>query len=450
MELLFEKSAIRIGIDTIRIKISRNVYGTEPTNLLVENLKSSLDKSKISVYQEKSGGDHFVKDVHANRKISKIYKTGIDSCMIELFGMCQTVTNFKLTDYHETILSIIGNMQDMEMTFEKIDVAQDFFYPHDRSFVFDRSRIKSLDFVDFLDYQSKYSRVYLNDISMTTITVPQNLDDPKDLKIPNKLKQFALKHKKIKSPSEDRKRGDCYCRWVKEKFNYMNMINYSECEKNESSHFQIKINDRKIYHQIRKLFDGNETYSSDCEDKSKIHIKIGSQKISNIKYDKSKRDEVKKRDVKNVYKVIIKEIADTNNEYNDLIENFPHTRVESRFSQPSVSARADSLNISLESSYEKLLDSIKKEIEKMTIFIVKPDISADEYLRLHKELLNRKYGSKRIQLREQMLSSDYGRILEVSSDAWNDFENQINNLKSKFVPDSNSIKRIIQRLGERS
>ena len=93
----------------------------------------------------------------------------------------------------------------------------------------------------------------------------------------------------------------------------------------------------------------------------------------------------------------------------------------------------------------------------MTIFIVKPDISADEYLRLHKELLNKKYGSKRIQLRGQLLSNDYGRILEVSSEAWDDFENQIDVLKSKFITDidvtqpipKKSIGQIINNLGGR-
>jgi hypothetical protein len=445
METLFNKSAIRIGIDTIKIKLdSISTTQSEPTNQLINKLKSSFDPDVVLTYPD--NGRHFVKDMQANRKLSKIYKTGKYSCMIEIFGMCQTVTNFKLTDYHETILSIIGNMQDMEMTFEKIDVAQDFFYPHDRSFVFNRSKIKSLDFVDFLNYQSKYSNVYLNKLSMTTITVPNNS------KILNKLKQFAFKHKKIKSPSADRNRGDCYCRWVNVQSIYTNIVNYAECEENESSHFQIKINDLKIYCQIRKLFDGTETYSSDCEDKTKIHIKTGSKKISNIKYDKSKRDKDKKRDVQGVYKAIIEEIADIDDEYNDLMEHFQHTRVESRFFQPCVTkTQTKPLNINSESSYDKLLDIIKEEIEKMTIFIVKPDISADEYLRLHKDLLNKKYGSKRIQLREQIiLSNDYGRILEVTPDAWNDFENQIDVLKSKFIPSNNPIRRIIHRVGGRS
>ncbi len=152
-----------------------------------------------------------------------------------------------------------------------------------------------------------------------------------------------------------------------------------------------------------------------------------------------------------MYKAIIEEIADTDDEYNDLMENFQHTRVESRFFQPCVTkTQTKPLNINSESSYDKLLDIIKEEIEKMTIFIVKPDISADEYLRLHKELLNRKYGSKRIQLRGQLLSNDYGRILEVSSEAWDDFENQIDVLKSKFIPSKSLTRSIIHRVGGRS
>jgi phage regulator Rha-like protein len=155
MKLLFEKSKIRIGIDTIKIKFIRNIFGTrtDPINQLIENLKRSFDPDEISIFQK--DGYHYLKNIDSNFYLSKIYKTDTYSGMIEIFGMCQTITNFKLTEHHATILSIIGDMKNIEMTLDKMDVSLDFFYPHDRSFVYDSSKTKSLDFVDFLNEQIK-------------------------------------------------------------------------------------------------------------------------------------------------------------------------------------------------------------------------------------------------------------------------------------------------------
>jgi hypothetical protein len=97
METLFEKAVIRIGIDTIKIKLTRSIYGNDPMDQLIDNLKNSLDPDEISIFQK--DGNHYVKDRDSNCYLAKIYKTGKDSCMIEIFGMCQTITEFKLTDY---------------------------------------------------------------------------------------------------------------------------------------------------------------------------------------------------------------------------------------------------------------------------------------------------------------------------------------------------------------
>jgi hypothetical protein len=425
METLFEKAVIRIGIDTIKIKLSRNLYQSDPIDQLVENLKSSLDSNEILVYYKKDYGCHFVKEIDSDCHLSKIYKTDTDSGMIEIFGMCQTITEFKLTDHHATILSVVGNLtDDIEMKLEKMDVPLDFFYPNDRSFVFDDSKRRQKPyFLDLLNYQSKCDKVYLNDMSMTTIRLPKSRQE---------MIRFATKHPKIKSSEDNKQLGDCYYRWVK-LTSYdigTGRFSYSKCEENESSHFEIKINDSKIYSEIRKLFNKTETYSSNYNHEKQTHIKIGAKKVSNIKYNKSKKDKEYHGCMNDKYKAIIEEMADTDDEYNDLMEHFQHTRVELRFLKPCVtSTQKKLLNINLESSYGELLDLIKKEIEKMTIFILKPDISIDDYVDSYKKRL------KKVSATYAITSNDYGKILEVTPDVWSDFENQINVLKSKFIPD---------------
>jgi hypothetical protein len=312
MKLLFEKSKIRIGIDTIKIKFIRNIFGTrtDPINQLIENLKRSFDPDEISIFQK--DGYHYLKNIDSNFYLSKIYKTDTYSGMIEIFGMCQTITNFKLTEHHATILSIIGDMKNIEMTLDKMDVSLDFFYPHDRSFVYDSSKTKSLDFVDFLNEQIKFPFVHLTKIPMTTIRVPN--------KSQKRVIKFALDHKDIKSPEENKQHGDCYCRWVKIKsqYAYLNRVNYGECEEDESSHFEIKINDRKIYNRVLNVLDGDPTFSSDHDHETDIYIHKGSKKVSVIKYDKSKRDEDKHGCMQDVYNAIIEDIADTDDEYDDV------------------------------------------------------------------------------------------------------------------------------------
>jgi hypothetical protein len=339
--------------------------------------------------------------------------------MIEILGMCQTITEFELTDYHRIILSVIGNLKNTLNTLEKMDVSLDLFYPHERTFVFDNS--KRADFVDILNYQRKSSLVYLTDISMHTIRIPKRH---------NKIINWILKDKKNIKSQENKNHGDCYYRWIKKTSSFLNKVNYGRCEKSESSHFEIKINDRKILSKIMRFFDKSSktfTYSSDYDPETDIHIKRGSQKVSNIKYNKSERDEYKHGCVQDVYNGIIEDISDTDDEHDDLMDCFRHTRVEFRFYQPAVSTRQDPLDLNSESSYDKLLGYIKKEIEKMTIFILKPDISTDDYLDLYKKRL------KKVSVTKPLTQDDYGRILEVTGDEWNDFENKVNFLKSQLI-----------------
>lgn len=419
MKTLFEKAVIRIGIDTIKIKLTRSIYGNDPMDKLINDLEKSFDKNEISVYYTKDYDCYFVKDIDSDCHLSKIYKRGKDTCMVEIFGMCQTVTKFEFIDCHRIILSVIGNLKSTLNTLEKIDVSLDLFYPHERTFVFDNS--KRADFVDILNYQMTSDlQVHLTDISMHTIRVPKNQ---------NKIIKFALNHKDIKS-KEDKKHKDCYYRWVKQTSSFLDKVNYGLCEKSESTHFEIKINKLKILCKILSFFDKSERkkfYSSDYDHETDIHITRGSQKVSNIKYDKSKRDEEKHGCVQDVYNAIIEDMADTDDEYDDLLEYLKHTRVELRFFRPAVSSRQNPLDLNLESSYDELLKCIKDEIEKMTIFILTPDISTDDYVNLYKKRL------KKVSVTKRLTPDDYGRILEITDEEWNNFENKINDLKSQFI-----------------
>ena len=416
MDTLYNKCSIRIGIDTIRIKLERIYDDNDPIPRLVEKLNNGLGQDDVSIFQ--CDGHHFLKDNHSKRYISKIYKTGKNKCVFEIFGMLQTHNLFKLCDYHTTILSIVGNLKGTYKTLEKMDIACDFFYPHERSFVFDG--LSRHDMVDFINYQIKFPFVHLTEIPMTTIRVPKKQKP---------IIRFTLNHRQIKS-TDKKKHGDCYYRWVKPTSVFLQRINYGQCEKKESTHFEIKINKRKFLYTIARYFDGSETFDSEYDHETQTHMSRQSKKVSHISYDKSGRDEEKHGPMMDIYMDIVKEIAESDDEHNDLmdfVDNFPHTRFESRFLQPGVTTKQKPLELNKGSNFELLLPYFKKHIEKHTIFILKPGVSTDDYLNIYKERL------KKVNAVKPITSSDFGKVIGLNLDNWNNLDNQINTLKSFFI-----------------
>jgi hypothetical protein len=53
METLFEKAVIRIGIDTIKIKLDNiSIVPFDPMNQLINDLRQSFDEDEISVFSK--------------------------------------------------------------------------------------------------------------------------------------------------------------------------------------------------------------------------------------------------------------------------------------------------------------------------------------------------------------------------------------------------------------
>ena len=419
---LFNKCEINLGIDTIKIKLRKAISSKKnpndkltknPIDELIKNLKKSFSKSEIFINPK--DGYYFVQYKSSKHSLAKISTSGKSSCIIEIFGMCQTITNFKLINHHSLIFSVIGNLKDTEMELEKIDISLDFFYPHNRSFVFDGATIRS-ESLDILNNQIKFPFLYLTKMPMATIIIPKKYN--------KRIIKFVFNDKDIKSPTDDKNQTDCYWRWVKPESSYFNRINYSECEEYESSHLQIKINKRKVYNRIMNLFDGAGKFNTDHNYKTDIYIKLGRKNLSIIKYNKFERDAENDRDVQDVYKEIIEKMTDTKEECDDF--NFSHTRVEIRLLKPDAK-NGVLLDLNSELRYGELLKCIKKEIEKISIFILKPDISTDNYLNLYKNRL------KKVSITKPLIPDDFGRLLEISSNEWVNLDNQINFLKSKFI-----------------
>lgn len=266
--------------------------------------------------------------------------------------------------------------------------------------------------MEILTYQIKFPFVHLTDLPMTTIRVPKRQKP---------IIRFAKEHLK---PSDKKKYGDCYHRWVKSTSQYQNRVNYGPCEESESTHFEIKINNRRILYRISDFFDGSEAFSSDYDHETETHIRRGTKKVSKIKYDKSKRDEERHGCVQEVYNAIIEEISDNDDEQTELMDTFKHSRVELRFHRPGVTTRENPLCLNTESNYERLFHAIEKEIKKLSIFILKPGVSTDDYLNIYKERL------KKVNSVKPITPDEYGRIIGVN---WNNLDNQINALKLFFI-----------------
>ena len=415
MNTLYARSAVRSGLDTIKIKLSNN-RDADQTTLLFAHIKLHFypqHDDDIAIYNY--DGFYNIKDKHENRRLAKVYKTGDDSCVIEIFGMCQTINQFELNDYHRKLLTIVGNLKDVNKTLEKSDVCLDIFYPHSRVFVLDEA--KRRDWIELLTYQTRFPMVHFTDIPMTTIRAPR---------AQRKLLRFAINESAIKS-LDKKKHGDCYYRWVKASDDGYGEV-YKLCEKAEHTHYEIKINNRKLYYKISKLFDGTEAFSSDYDPDTDTHIGRKPKQVSIIKYDKFAR-EIKKhgREVmEKAYNILIEEIAENEAEYEELKKTFKdsHSRVEYRFHKPAVKQRdRHTLDLSTEHSYETLIQTIKDEVNKISIFILKPEVSTKDYLNLYKQRL------RKVNTCEQITPDEYGRILEVN---WDILDKQIATLKEFF------------------
>jgi len=414
METLYNKSAVRLGFDTIKIKLNKDLWGTDPTSSLIKRLKRNFENDDVSIIQ--MDGHYFLKDNQSKRYFAKVFKTGECRCMIEIFGMYQTHNQFILSEYHKKVITIVGNLKRVVRTLEKIDVSCDFFYPHERSFVFEGSKRRK-DWLEILTYQIKYPFVHLTEIPMTTIRVPKR----------NKpIIRYAMSHKRIKS-ADKKRHGECYYKWVKQISKYHKWITYGQCEKSESSHFEIKVNKRRILYRISDFFDGSETFDSDYDHETETHIGKGTKKVSKKKYDKSKKDKEMHECVQDVYNSLIEEIAENEDEHGDLMNSFKHTRFELSFFQPGVSQRQKPLDLNTDTDYDKLIQAIEKEIKKTSIFILKPGVSTDDYLDLYRQRL------RKVNTVKPITPDEYGRKLAVE---WKDLENQKQMIKSFFVKDS--------------
>jgi hypothetical protein len=221
-------------------------------------------------------------------------------------------------------------------------------------------------------------------------------------------------------------------------------VAYRQCEQVCSTHFEIKINKRKLYYKISKLFDGTETFSSEYDHETETNIRRKPKKVSIINYDKFARD-LKKHGsayMDEVNNTLIEEIAENEAEHEDLKKTFrdSHSRVEYRFHKPAVTQRQKkSLDLNTETAYEDLFQTIEEEVKKISIFILKPDVSAEDYLDLYRQRL------KKVNACEQITPDEYGRILEVNLDTLTE---HIKTLKGFFniEPTSPIIKSVTTRI----
>jgi hypothetical protein len=377
MNTLYSRSVIRLGIDKLRIKLRdkrSKRRSKDITSFLLNWIMLHIYpkyKNEIVIYRY--GGSYNIKNKHLNRRIAKLYKTKDGDCIIEMIGTCQTYNLFEMSDYHRMLLTIIGK-RDFIMTLEAIDISQDFFYPYSRSFVLDEA--KRRDWIDLLTYQTNVPMVHFTDIPMTTIRSPR---------AQRKLLRFAINNG-LKLPDK-KKHGDCYYRWVEASDDGYGEV-YKPCEKEDHTHYEIKINDRKLYYKISKLFDGTEAFSSDYDPDTETNISRKPKQVSKIKYDKYSRD-LKKHGgelMDNFYNKLIDEIAENQTEHDELKKTIrgSHTRVEDRFHRPAVKQRdKHTLDLRNKTSYDTLTQTIKDEIKKISIFILKPEVSTDEYLDLY-------------------------------------------------------------------
>ena len=405
---MYNYAKCHAGIDTLKFKlepINSNLETNDLLNLLKDHFRSALnddDTERVCFDDDQRAWLIFAqKGIVSDYPIGRFYHLGKGPMYVELFGIFQSYDGsiLKLNESHATILKLLSDLKNIFIfSITKLDLAIDYFYDYKKSFVYYYVESKEND-INIIKKQNYHAISYLGNFPMHTVEVPINRVDIIDFIEESKRK---IKRKNV---GEKRPEGS-YFRFGTFK-SYGIFKAFSECEKDDATHIQLKITEKNIFYEAKKLFKGKETWSYDFDETEDVRFSKSAQKSSLISYDKTQRDADRERNnksEKHTYEKIRLEYANNNEDLaKDLSHDFKHTRIELRVKNPGVTRGGQPLDPTEENTWQKIFDDLEKRIKQITIVLIRPDVSNGvyiEYCKRMQELQKQKFEANQNKLKQ--------------------------------------------------
>ena len=379
-------NSTHIGIDTLKFKlepINSNLEQTDLLDLLKDNFKSVLNHDDVERIHYDDDQRAWLIFIQTGYPIGRFYHLGNGPMYVELFGMFQAYDGslLNLNETHATILKLLSDLQNIFIfSITKLDLSIDYFYDYKKSFVYYYGESKEND-INIIKKQNDHDISYLGRFPMHTIEVPINQMDILDFIL---TKKRTLKRKNV---GEKRPEGSYFRFGIFKSYGVFK--SFSESEQNDATHVQLKITEKNLFYEVKKLFKGKETWSYDF-DETDIKFSKSPSKSTWISYDKDQRDaDREKSDDAEKYTYEKVRLACTNNnadEAEELSLEWKHSRIELRIRNPAVTRGGKPLDPTEKNTYQKIFDDLEKRIKPITIVLIKPDVGNGVYIEYCKRM----------------------------------------------------------------
>ena len=381
---MYDYAQLHIGIDTIKFKLEPINPGDHQTtdllDLLKDHIRSALNHDEYPCVHYEPNQRAWLVFTHDEYPVCRFYHMGkSDGDMyVELFGMFQAYDGslLNLSETHATILGSISALRNVFIiSITKIDLSIDYFYDFKKSFVYFYGESKEND-INKIKKQNERDIAYLGRFPMHTIEVPIDRDDILDFIEKRKRK---IKRKKV---GESRPDGSYYRFGI---FRTSAIFkSFAECEEEDATNIQLKINDKNLFHEVKRLFKGKEIWSYEFDETEDIKLSKSTPKSTWIFYDKTRRDIDGGKDdesEKYTYENIRMEYANNDEDLAEELSNgWRHSRIELRLTNPGVPRQKKPLDPTEETTYPKIFTELERRIKPITIVLIKPNVTNGVYI----------------------------------------------------------------------
>ena len=403
---MYKSAKLHIGVDTLKFKlelINSDIEVTDTLDLLKDKLRTALNEDEIEhvryiseqkawlIFTQLQTGSEY-----PNCRFYYVGKCNGD-LYVELYGMFQSHDGslLKLSETHATILELLSDLRfDFNISITKIDLSIDYFYNYKKSYIWFYSSPSKENDINKIKKQNDHDISYRGRFPMHTIEAPTDRSD-----ILNFIKKNN-NEKKIKRKYLGEKRPEgSYYRFGTFKSSGV-YKSFAECEENDdvTTHVQLKINDKNLFFEVKKLFKGKENWSYDFDETEDIKLSASRPKITWINYDRTERDiNLERQDDSEEYthKNMRMEYANNDEEIaNDLSHIWRQSRLELKLLKPGVKRERffDKIEFKFKevtpppldaldgNTYKNIFEDLEGRIKPITIVLIRANVPNGVYV----------------------------------------------------------------------